>query len=214
VSLNGFEDEVAVGCRVSSTDQPDGVGNHFFEIAMGKSGHFDFGVEVLEAIEFTLVILNDVGGIGGEKFLGLPNLTNLKVLRKDSEKVGDQGNTFGEGKVDDLDFVPIGKGPVCDDEGVGVANSGEEFVDGWVQDSFLDHGCGEFVRPIRNRPEQMQRRESEREIGVGAQDFHEGAMAFEGLESLADFGIFAMTGQVDVENVFPVFLFGGAGFNF
>jgi hypothetical protein len=33
------------------------------------------------------------------------------------------------------------------------------------------------------------------------------------MESIADFGVLAMTGEIDIENVLPVLLFGGTGFN-
>ena len=78
----------------------------------------------------------------------MPNLADLEVPGQGLEEVGDQRDSLGEGEIDDFDFVPIRKGPVRNDEGIGVANAGEEVVDGWIQNSFLEHGWGEFVRPI------------------------------------------------------------------
>lgn len=38
-------------------------------------------------------------------------------------------------------------------------------------------------------------------------------MSFEGVEGVADFLVVAMASQIDVEDVFPVLLLGGAGFD-
>jgi hypothetical protein len=75
-------------------------------------------------------------------------VADLEVVLEDFEQIGDEGNAFGEGEVDNLDFIPVGKCPVRDDQGVGVTDSGEEIVDSRIENSFLKHNGEEFVRLI------------------------------------------------------------------
>ncbi len=70
--------------------------------------------------------------VGGEEFLGLPDLADFEVVVKEIEDVGDRWDAAAQGEVDRLDFVPVRKRPVGDDEGVGVAYAGEEVENVWV----------------------------------------------------------------------------------
>jgi hypothetical protein len=148
--LNRFEDDVAVGGGVAGADESDGIGDELFKVVVGKAGDFYFGVEALEAIEFCVVACDDVGRIGGEKLLGLPDLTNFKIVFEDFKKLGNEGDAAREREVDHFDVVPVGEGPVGDDEGVGVANPRKEIVDGGIKNSFLEHGWRKIVRLIWN----------------------------------------------------------------
>ena len=52
-----------------------------------------------------------------------------------------------------------------------------------------------------------------RAIGVAAEEFDEGAVSFEFLEGGGDWFVVAVAGEVDVEDILPVLLFGGPGFD-
>ena len=136
---DGFEDDVAVGGGVAGADEADGPGDEALELDVGEAGDFDLGMEALKAVEGAVVFLHDVGGIGGEEFLGLPDVTDLEVRFEEIEEIGDEGDTLGEGEVDRFDFVPVGEGPISDDEGVGVPDAGEEFEEIRIEDAGLDH---------------------------------------------------------------------------
>ena len=61
-----------------------------------------------------------------EEFLGLPDVTNLKIRLKEIEHIKDVGNAPRERKINGLYFLPVGKGPVADHQGVGVSNACDE----------------------------------------------------------------------------------------
>ena len=61
------------------------------------------------------------------------------IGRKEIEEIGDQGNSACEGDIDDFEILEVRKGPVRDNESVGVADAGEEMVDLRIEDSFLKH---------------------------------------------------------------------------
>ena len=138
--LYGFQDDVAVGGGVAGADEADGVGDEFLKIVVGEAGHFDCRVEAFEAAEGGFVFPDDVRRVGGEEFLGLPDAADLKVVVQEVEEVGDRGDAAAVGDVHGFDLVPVGKGPVGDDEGVGMPDTGEEMEDVGVEYSFLDHG--------------------------------------------------------------------------
>lgn len=80
------------------------------------------------------------GGVGVDEFLGLPDAADFEDGSEEIEDIEDGGDAFAEGDIDGFDFRPVGEGPVCDDEGVGVANAGDEVEDVWVEDAGLEHG--------------------------------------------------------------------------
>ena len=71
----------------------------------------------------------------------LPNFADLEVVLQEIQNVGNEGDATGQGKVNCFDFLPRWKGPVGNDESVGVTNPGEKVVEGGVKNSFLQHEC-------------------------------------------------------------------------
>jgi hypothetical protein len=134
-----FEDDVAVGGGVSGADEADGLGDEALELDVGEAGDFELGGEALEAVESGIIGEQGFRGIGGEKLLGLPDAAHFEVGVEESEEIGDEGDALGEGEVDRFDFVPVGEGPIGDDEGVGVPDAGEEFEEIRIEDAGLDH---------------------------------------------------------------------------
>ena len=80
------------------------------------------------------------GGVGVDEFLCLPDAADFEDGSEEIEDVEDGGDAFAEGDVDGFDFRPVGEGPVGDDQGVGVADAGDEVEDVWVEDAGLEHG--------------------------------------------------------------------------
>ena len=107
---------------------------------MRESGDFDIGIEPFETVEGSFVFLDHFGWVGGEEFLGLPDLANFEVIVQQIEEIGDRGDATAKSEVDGFDLVPVRKRPVSDDEGIGVTNASEEVEDVGVEDSFLEHG--------------------------------------------------------------------------
>ncbi len=140
--LHRFQNDVPIRSGVAGADEADGVGDEFFEIVVRESGDFDLWVESFETVEAGFVFLDDFGWVGGEEFLGLPDLADFEVIVKKIEEVGDRGDAAAKGEVNRFDFVPIRKCPVSDDDGVGVTDAGEEVENVGVEDSFLEHGFG------------------------------------------------------------------------
>ena len=121
--LNGFEDNVAVGGGITGADEAGGKGNEFLEVVVGYSVDFELGVEVSESIESLMEFVNDLLWISSEEFFCLPDAAHFEVEMEEPEKVRDQRNTTGEGQVDRFQFFPRGKGPICNDQGIGVADA-------------------------------------------------------------------------------------------
>ena len=109
---------------------------------MRESGDFDFWVEVFETVERGFVFLDDIAWVGGEEFLGLPDLADFEVFVQKIEEIGDRGNAAAKGEINRFDFVPVRKRPVSDDESVGVTNASEEVENVGVEYSFLEHEFG------------------------------------------------------------------------
>jgi len=64
---------------------------------------------------------------------------DFKIGSEEIEEIGDQGNSAREGDIDDFEILEVRKGPVRDNESVGVTDAGEEMVDLRIEDSFLKH---------------------------------------------------------------------------
>lgn len=109
---------------------------------MREAGDFDLWVESFETIERGFVFMDHFAWVGGEEFLGLPDLADFEVFVQKIEETGDRGNAAAKGEVNCFDFVPVRKRPVGDHEGVGVADAGEEVENVGVEDSFLEHEFG------------------------------------------------------------------------
>ena len=77
-------------------------------------------------------VLDCLGWIGVEEFLGLPDSANLEIRLEQLEDVQDVWDAAREGDVDGLDLAPVGEGPVADNEGIRVANTGDEVEDVWI----------------------------------------------------------------------------------
>ena len=86
--------------------------------------------------------MDHFGWVGGEEFLSLPDLADLKIIVKQIEEIANRGDATAKGEVDGFDFLPIWKRPVSNDEGVGVTNAGEEMENVGVEDTFLEHEFG------------------------------------------------------------------------
>ena len=72
----------------------------------------------------------------------MPDLTDFEVIVKKIEEIGNRRDAAAKSQIDGFDFVPVRKRPVSDDDGVGVTDASEEVEDVWIEDTFLEHGCG------------------------------------------------------------------------
>lgn len=59
---------------------------------MWESGDFDFGIESFETVEGGFVFLDHFGWVGGEEFLSLSDLADLKIIVKQIEEIRNRGD--------------------------------------------------------------------------------------------------------------------------
>jgi hypothetical protein len=132
LASGGLEDHVGVLGGVAGADEADGGGDAEFEGVVGFPGD---GCGVGEE--------DDVGvGLGGvvvAELFGHPDVADDEVLLDGAEEVGDGGDVVDEGDVDGFDLGPEGEAAVGEDDGVGVADAGEEGVDVGIEDSGFEH---------------------------------------------------------------------------
>lgn len=74
------------------------------------------------------------------EFLGHEGGAALPAGDEGFENLEDGGDSGGQGEVHRFDGGPGGEGPVGDDQGVGVADAGDERQDVGVDDSAGEHG--------------------------------------------------------------------------
>jgi hypothetical protein len=91
-----------------------------------ETGDFNVWIESFETIEAGFVFLDDLGRVGGEELLGMPDPTDFEVIVKKIEEIGNRRDAAAECEVYSFDLVPIRKCPVSDNDGVGVPDTGEE----------------------------------------------------------------------------------------
>ena len=73
----------------------------------------------------------------------MPDVADLEIGLEKLEDIEDVGNASGESEVHGLDFAPVGEGPVADDQGIGVADAGDEIENVGIENTFLEHGLSD-----------------------------------------------------------------------
>ena len=137
--LYRFDDYVSICSGVTGSDETDGARNTSFEFKVWLPGDLCFwkgGKALIECAD-------GFGRVCVEEFLGLPDMADLEIGLEKPEDIKDVGNPAGKGEIHGFYFPPVGEGPVADDEGVGVTNTGNEVEDVRIENTFLEHKLGD-----------------------------------------------------------------------
>lgn len=136
--LHGLDNYVSICSGITSPNETDGIGNPCLEIKVWFAGDFSFrkgGKALIECADgFRRICV--------EEFLSLPDMADLEIGLEKLQDIKDVGDPASKGEIHGFYFPPVGEGPVADDEGVGVTNTGNEVEDVRIENTFLEHKLG------------------------------------------------------------------------
>ena len=83
--------------------------------------------------------LDGFRSVADQKLVGLPDPANLKNRREQVQDIEHRRNSTRQGDIDCLDFGPIWKCPIRDDQRVGVPDAGEQMKNLRIENTGLEH---------------------------------------------------------------------------
>jgi len=122
MSLAGLQDEVRVLNRITGPNDPDGMRHSFLEVDV----RLEFEAN---SIQRALESQDCLRAIYLVKLLSHESPGHTEVAANGCQYIQNSRHVIDQGNIDRLNFLPIRKPPVSNDQGIGMADKAEQQVD-------------------------------------------------------------------------------------